>query len=90
MVMVVIIGYCNDGWTVVWTVVSVADVIRKIFFIRKFCGGMGAIGGGVNVGCGGSSLAHQHHHQQQQQHHHHLHHILNHHLHHHFNHTAYT
>ena len=87
--MVVIVGYCNDGWIVVWTVLSVADVIRKIFFIHKFCGGfcVVAIGGGVNVGCGGSSLAHHHH---QQQHHHHLHHNLNNHLHHNLNHTAYT
>ena len=64
--MVVIVGYCNDGWIVVWTVVSVADVIRKIFFVFRLCGGMCVvgIGGGFIVGCGGFSLAH--HHQQQQ------------------------
>ena len=27
--MVLIVGYCNDGWLVVWTDVSVADVFMK-------------------------------------------------------------
>ena len=32
LVMVVMVGYCNDGWRVVSAVVSVAVVIRKILF----------------------------------------------------------
>ena len=56
--MVVMVGYCNDGWIVVLADVSVAVVIRKIFFICKLCGGMCVvgIGGGVNDGCVGSFL----------------------------------
>ena len=52
--MVLMVGYCNDGWIVV-----LAVVIRKIFFLFvSMFGGMCVvgIGGGVNEGCGGPSL----------------------------------
>ena len=88
------VEYCNDGWIVVLAYVSVAVGIRKIFyFICKLCGGMCVVGivGGVNDGCGGSSLAHHNHHQQQyHQHNNHRNYHLHHHLHHHLNYTAYT
>ena len=60
--MVVMVGYCNDGWIVVLAVVSVAVVMRKIFFICKLCGGMCVvgIGGGGNDGYCGSLLTHHH------------------------------
>ena len=78
MVMLVMVGYCNDGWIVVLAAVSVA-----------VCGGMCVvgIGGGVNDGCCGSLQAHHHH--QPQKHHHNNHHLHQ-HLPNHLKHTAYT
>ena len=80
------VGFCDNRWIVVLADLSLAVVIRKIFFICKLCDGMCVvgIGGGVNDGCGGSSLVNH-----QQQHHHHFHHNVN-DNHHHLNHTAYT
>ena len=73
-----IVGYFGDGGKMVvlmvmMTNVRLAVVIKKNSFIcmlHDFVCSVGS-GGGVNIGCGSSCLAHHHHNHQHHQHHHH-------------------